>query len=123
MTPPKTSPQSVDALEERLNGIETITREGFKRLEDLIQSIEARLRAIETSATTKLAVVETRLDAAWDKIDDHEVAVKEFRHEAEQIKILKGLLGWILSAFGILVISLLWAIFTHQIEIVQVISK
>jgi len=92
-------------------------------LEDLIQSIEARLRAIETSATTKLAVVETRLDAAWDKIDDHEVAVKEFRHEAEQIKILKGLLGWILSAFGILVISLLWAIFTHQIEIVQVISK
>ncbi len=112
-----------------MNGLETTTREGFKRVEDLLQALDARLRAIETAAVTKIAVMETRLEAAWKKIDEHDTQLKsqaETQNKQklvlEQLNGLRNALIWIVSAIGILIIGLLWAVFTHQVEIVQVVK-
>ena len=98
-------------------------------MEALLQTLDERLRAIETAAVTKIAVMDTRLEAAWKKIDEHEEKLRTY--EAEQKKLttaidqllgLRSFLLWGGSAFGILFIALLWAIITHQVEIVQVVK-
>lgn len=131
MTPPRKDTASAEsaAFDERLNGLETTTKEGFKRLEAMLQTLEERLRAIETAAVTKIAVMDTRLGAAWKKIDEHEEKLKSYEAEQkrltsaiEQLLGLRSFLIWGGSAFGILFVALLWAIITHQVEIVQVVK-
>lgn len=112
-------------------------------MEALLQALDDRLRAIETATVTRIAVMETRLDAAWKKIDDHEVKFKTVDEDLkslptakdieglksfkdDQVKInekmlsIRSVLLWGGSAIGMLIVYLLWAIFTHQVEIVQV---
>jgi len=89
--------------------------------------------------------METQLAAAWKKIDEHENrfnkveddlgekasqkdvdGLKEFR--TEQMKInekmlsLRSVLIWLSIVLGGMFATLLWAIFTHQVEIVQVVK-
>ena len=73
--------------------------------------------------------METRLEAAWKKIDEHDTQLKaqaETQNKQklvlEQLNGLRNALIWIVSAIGILIIGLLWAVFTHQVEIVQVVK-
>ncbi len=98
-------------------------------MEALLQALDERLRAIETAAVTKIAVIDTRLEAAWKKIDDHEERMKTIENEQKSQKLLneqfigmRNFLVWGGSAFGLLIIALLWMIFTHQVEIVQAVK-
>lgn len=114
-------------------------------MEALLQALDERLRAIETATVTKIAVMETQLTAAWKKIDEHEAkfkkveddiqdkaaqkdvdGLKDFR--TEQMKInekmlsLRSVLIWIGVILGGMFFSLLWALWTGQVEIVQVVK-
>lgn len=98
-------------------------------MEALLQALDERLRAIETAAVTKIAVMDTRLEAAWKKIDEHEDRMRTYEAEQkrlttaiEQLLGLRSFLIWGGGAFGLLIIALLWAIITHQVEIVQVVK-
>ena len=132
---------SPDVLQERLNSLADVSKEGFARLEHLITQMDARLRTMETSTMSDLAVMKTRLDSAWKKLDKHSEDIsahENFIQSAKpSIEVVNGLtdkltehdrfiektkplikaIVWLAGVIGVLIIGFLWAIFTHQITI------
>jgi len=111
--------KSNGAMEERLNGLETVTREAFARLEALMGQIDQRLRALETSALSDIAVQKSKLEAAWAKIDKHESALTEHEKFISKLKVIYAAIIWLSVTLGALIIGLLWTILTHQVELIQ----
>lgn len=105
------------ALEERLNGLETMQRDGFARMEQLITQIDTRLRTIETSAFAEVAVQKARLDAAFQKIDKHTSQLDEQEKFITKLKPVYAVLIWLSVTVGGLIVALLWAVLTHQVVI------
>jgi hypothetical protein len=109
--------KSTDALDERLNGLENMSRDAFSRIEALVSHIDKRLRDIETSALADVAVQKARLDAAWKKLDEHANIIAKQDDFIQKLRPIYAALIWLSVSIGGLVIGLLWALLTHQIEI------
>lgn len=82
-----------------------------------MSSIDKRLHDIETSTLAEVAVQKTRLDAAWTKIDEHTNQINDVAEWMQKTKPLISAIVWLASALGVLILGLLWAIFTHQITL------
>lgn len=105
-----------------------MTRDGLDRIEKAIGSLDTRMRTIENSAMADMAVQKNRLDAAFEKIDEHKGQIEKItttqgNHARllEQFQLMRKGVWWLVVLVGAAVFGLLWAIFTHQVEITQVI--
>ena len=88
-------------------------------IDDRTERMEREQALAEANLTAKITATQSQLDAHM-KIPGHEELLKRVDKLAEQLVplILMNKIGlWFLGAFGVLVIGLLWAIFTGQVTV------
>jgi hypothetical protein len=121
-------------FKERLNSISLSMTDGFSRIEKAITSLEVRIRTLETTAFSDVAVQKAKIDMLLARADENKSnisglhktlgdwpdceEVKELVSDHPQVMAFVGITKWLLGIFGVMVIGLLWAIFTHSVNIV-----
>ena len=120
MTPPRTtsletSQAQIDVLGERMD-------KGFNELKEMLLRYEERLRGLETREAGCAPLLNSRLEAAWRKLDSHEVELDNLREALSEMAKMAGKLEsvakWMLGIFTALISSLLIAFLTGKIDIV-----
>lgn len=86
---------------------ETVTN-GFAELKALLQGQEQRIRGIEQREAGCHPVLESRIDAAWRKLDQHEVDIKSITETLQTLRQTNRILSWIGGLAGGAVI--LWVL-------------
>jgi len=110
------SPSSqVDLLGERMD-------KGFSELKEMLIRYEERLRGVETREVGSFAVVGSRLDAAWKKIDDHTEEIKILSDTLSGVGksavLLETIFKWLLGVVTAVVIAVVIAFATGRIGVV-----
>lgn len=99
MTPPPVTNQS--ALQAQITALGETVSQGFNKLESMLNNIEERVRAIENAEAGSHPLINSRLDAVWKKVDQHEADLKVMKEDLSALKstnrILTGLGGLLAS--------------------------
>jgi len=127
------SPGNNNILQERLNALSQAVAEGFSRIEKLLASVDERVRMLETSAMADLAVQKSRLDAAFNRIDENKCSIEDVQTDLDQypeakdvknmvddyprIKDTMAGVRWLALTVAGLIITLLWGMLTGSIKI------
>lgn len=75
-------------MQSQINLLSETMQRGFQELKELLQSIEQRVRTIETSEARCQPMVFSKIDAAWRKIDEHEVKLNGHERKLAEINDL-----------------------------------
>ncbi len=109
------SQAQIDALGERMD-------RGFGEIKELVRGYEERLRGMETREAGCAPLMNSRLDAAWRKLDSHEAELDKLRvnlnRMAKTAGQLEAVAKWLLGIATALIISILVAFLTGKIDIV-----
>ena len=110
-----TPSSQVDLLGERMD-------KGFSELKEMLIRYEERLRGVETREVGSFAVVGSRLDAAWKKIDDHSEELKILSDSLSGIgksaALLETVSKWLLGVMTAIVVAVVIAFVTGRIDFV-----
>lgn len=114
MVPPTRTPTSdkveIAVLQTQLTNIAGSILE----LKDMMQDFNNRLQVLEKNEIGCRAVADGRIDAAHRRLDSLESKFKELEKFLPVLKVM----GWLAGVLGVLVVTLLWAIFTGQIQVI-----
>lgn len=97
---------------------------GFQRLDASIRAIDERLRIAETREAGFTPLINSRLDAAWKKIDAHQEELKILREDlatlTHSVNQLSSIMRWLLGIFTSCLVAFLIAIATGHMAITLV---
>ena len=118
MTPPRVDNS---ALQAQIDNIGARMDKGFDELKMMLGGYDGRLRDLEKSDASSHPVMESRLDAAWRKIDEHTafiVAAQKTADQALQVaNKLESVAKWILGIFTLVLVALIIAILTGKVHV------
>ena len=108
MTPP---PSNQSFLQAQINALGETVSQGFAKLESMLNNIEERVRAIETAEAGAHPLINSRLDAVWKKVDQHESDIKTLRNDTDKqlasirddmntLKATNRILSWLGGLLG-----------------------
>lgn len=101
----------------------------------MLTGLDERVRALEQTTITQSVTASQKLEAAFRKLDEHANQISVLRNDldcrvAERVKVTDDLSTRVTKAEGItaavkwlggiliaLIVSLLWGVVTHQIEV------
>lgn len=92
---------SLNSLGTEVSNLRLVYEKEHVRLVEQVSSAHKRIDAIDNSIKS--------LDTKFDLLET----------SIQPLKFQSKLLGWVGGAFGMLVIALLWAIFTHAIQLIR----
>jgi hypothetical protein len=98
MTPPLPSQQS--ALQAQITALGDRMEQGFNKLEQIMTGVEGRVRGLEQREAGCQPIVTARMDAAWKKIDEHEVEINQMSDAIVELKQTNRLLTWLGGIVG-----------------------
>jgi len=90
--------------------------EGIGEIKAMLQNIEARVRKLETEEAGMHPVIETRISAAWRRLDEHEQKLASLTTAIVRLEQANRVLSWIGGILGSTVI--VWLI-TQLLRVVK----
>jgi predicted RNase H-like nuclease (RuvC/YqgF family) len=96
--------------------MEQVARD-VSEIKQMLHEIEERVRKLETSEAGSKPLLESRLDAAWRKIEEHEHRMKALEDMVLRLEHSNRLLSWLGGILGSTVI--IWLV----MQILQVVAK
>lgn len=111
MAPPGVSQSQISALEQRIE-------KGFDELKEMLKGFDERVRAVEQREAGCQPIITARLDAAFRKIDDHDLRLITVEKHADRMMAAYQFMLFMGSALGLSVIALIWALITGQAQVV-----
>jgi hypothetical protein len=143
--PLKSVPVSNSELQIRINDLATRMDKGFDELKLMLGVVDNRMRDLEKSEAGVHPVIETRLSAAWRKIDEHEtklqdvikalndsVSIEDLKAHAARIEKLENMTSnalliatrlesiakWLLGIFTAIIIPILLLLLSGKATII-----
>lgn len=103
--------------------------QGLAEIKTMLKGFEERLRALENREAGCQPIVQSRMDAAWRRLDHHDAELNKVvelhgvltRDQIQltgQIKNLQNVLRWVLGIFTGILLTVLGALATGQATIV-----
>ncbi|MBI4928315.1 MAG: hypothetical protein HY835_11155 [Anaerolineae bacterium] len=83
----------IDSLGERME-------KGFEEIKALLRGNEERLRSLETREASCQPLIQSRLDAAWRKIDEHEKEIETLTEIAQSLRATLRVVTGVLVVLG-----------------------
>jgi predicted phage-related endonuclease len=111
-----TPPNATSALQAQITALGERMEQGFTKLEQIMTGVEGRVRGLEQREAGCQPIVTARMDAAWKKIDEHEVDIKTLKETISELKHANRILTWIGGLLGSTLI--IWFI-TQVIRLIQ----
>jgi chromosome segregation ATPase len=97
-----------NALQVQINALGERMDAGFREIKEMLQPLERRVRDIEQREDRSQPLTQSRLDAAWRKIDEHSADLKALNETIVQLKQTNKILSWLGGLLGSAII--LWVI-------------
>ena len=99
------------ALSERMD-------RNFGEVKAMLQGFDERLRSLENREAGCQPMVQSRIDAAWRKLDDHDTKISAANtnhlHLMNQVKNLYSILNWILGILTLIIGAVAVALVTGR---------
>lgn len=118
MNPP-TNPSA--ALQARIDEIGMRMDKGFDELKALLGNSEQRIRQIEQDQAGQHPLLESRIDAAWRKLDDHSLELKSVNTRADKALLiaerLEMIFRWLLGIITATIVAILIALISGKLVI------
>jgi len=106
----------IDALGERMS-------RGFEEIKTMLLRYEERLRGIETREAGCSPLITARIDAAWRRLDTHDVEISKLNEMIKEVsqtaKQLESISKWLLGIITAVIISFAIALATGRVDIVM----
>lgn len=101
----------------------------------MLAGLDGRVRALEGAIITQSITASQKIETAFGRLDEHTKQIHQLKEDLDcrvndRIEVTddlnKRMIGveqvattakWILGIFAVMVAGLLWAIFTHQVEL------
>jgi hypothetical protein len=120
---------SSSAAQAQITALAEGMNRGFTEVKFMLQGFDERLRSLETREAGCQPIVQTRIDAAWRRLDEHDTKLNQVLtlHQklaqdqilmTSRMKDLQGILKWVLGVFTGILLSILGALATGQATIV-----
>jgi len=94
---------------------------GFDDLKNIISSYDARLRTLETQGASYQPLLDSKVTAAWKKIDKHEEDLVILQKTVTDLSFvvfrMEGVAKWIMGVITALVIAILIAVMTGKVTL------
>ena len=96
---------------------------GFARLEISIKALDDRMRTEETRIAGFTPLINSRLDAAWKKLDQHQAEIDTLREDLQSLATstaqIISILKWVMGLVTLVIGSILVALATGHVSIVM----
>jgi FtsZ-binding cell division protein ZapB len=89
-----------DALQVQINNLGERMDAGFREVKEAIQAFESRVRAVEQQHAGCQPLLQSRIDAAWRKIDEHDTDIKALHQMVTELKQTNRILTWLGGILG-----------------------
>lgn len=99
---------SNSGLQKQISDLSAQLRQDIGEIKMTLKSIEDRVRALETNEAGSHPLMESRIDAAWRKLDDHDKRMQVMSDSLQQLQHANKLMTWLGGLLGSAV--LLWLI-------------
>jgi DNA repair exonuclease SbcCD ATPase subunit len=103
------------ALQKLISDLSAQMREGIGEIKVTLKSIDERVRALENNEAGAHPLIDSRIDAAWRKLDEHDKRITtltdtviEMKQTDAQLQHTKKLLAWLGGLLGSAVV--LWLV-------------
>ena len=103
------------ALQKLISDLSAQMREGIGEIKVTLKSIDERVRALENNEAGAHPLIDSRIDAAWRKLDEHDKRITtltdtviEMKQTDAQLQHTNKLLAWLGGLLGSAVV--LWLI-------------
>lgn len=118
-----TSPRVDNAtLQVQIESIDQRIERGFNDIKTMYLGYEDRLRKIEQSDASNHPLMETRLDAAWRKLEEHSISISNLQRTADTALTvankLESIASWMLGIITAMIVGLAIAVITGRVELV-----
>lgn len=114
-------PAATGGLQAQIFSLGETMQNGFAEMKGMLQGIETRVRAIENHESGCQPLVTSKLDAAWRKLDEHDVTLKDLKTTVVEIshtnRILKWILGVVTSIFTALFAAIVLMLVSGQLTL------
>jgi predicted RNase H-like nuclease (RuvC/YqgF family) len=89
---------------------------GITEIKQMLNGIEERVRALENREAGSHPLMESRIDAAWRKLDEHDQRIKALEEMIVSLHNSNRLMAWLGGILGSTV--LIWLI-TQLLEVIK----
>jgi chromosome segregation ATPase len=103
------------ALQKLISDLSAQMREGIGEIKVTLKSIDERVRALENNEAGAHPLIDSRIDAAWRKLDEHDKRITtltdtviEMKQTDAQLQHTNKLLAWLGGLLGSAVV--LWLV-------------
>jgi len=103
------------ALQKLISDLSAQMREGIGEIKVTLKSIDERVRALENNEAGAHPLIDSRIDAAWRKLDEHDKRITtltdtviEMKQTDAQLQHTNRLLAWLGGLLGSAVV--LWLV-------------
>jgi predicted phage-related endonuclease len=79
--------------------MEQVARD-VSEIKQMLHGIEERVRKLETDEAGSRPLMESRIDAAWQKIEEHDLSIKEMKDMVLKLDHSNRLLSWLGGILG-----------------------
>jgi len=105
-------------LQAQINALGESMQSGLGEIKQILQGIEVRVREIENREAGCYPMVNSKVDAAWRRLDEHDVAIVRLREVVGELVHTNRLLGWAAGLVTAVLVVLLGALVTGQATII-----
>jgi hypoxanthine-guanine phosphoribosyltransferase len=122
-------PNNWDIFQNQIRTLGESMAKNFDEVKGMLNAFDARVRSIETGEAGCQAIVASRLDAAWKKLDEHTSKLNDTEKIVntqvlvvdkliDSQKQLKEILRWILGVITTIFIAIFIALATGQAQVI-----
>jgi hypothetical protein len=109
-------------LQSQIDGIGVRMDKGFDELKSMLGGYDGRLRELEKSDASSHPLMESRLDAAWRRIDEHTTAIGISQKTADMALMvankLESISKWMLGILTAVIVAFVVAVITGRVELI-----
>lgn len=109
--------------------------QAINELKTILSGLDNRLRELERATVEQSAVASQKLDALFRRVDEHSNAIRGIENDLQcairdrqsvtdniqtrlqRVEAVTGIAKWLGMTLGLMILGLLWAIFTGQVVI------
>ena len=110
------------ALQTQIDNFGARMDKSFDELKLMLGTYENRLREMEKEGAAFRPILESRVDAAWRRLDEHTVEIKDAQKTSATALLvadkLEGIAKWMLGIFTAVIVATVIAIISGRFELI-----
>lgn len=101
---------TIRGLQSQIDSLGRRMEKSFDEIKTIVTGFDTRVRTVELKEANRNPILTAKMEAAWRKLDEHDLMMKEFKKTVEELKNsinelmhTNKILKWILGILTVLI--------------------